>query len=97
MREIEIARQTYEKIIANDPGRENIYTLLGDIYFQKEDWADCERVYRKCLERFPASLSCHFFLGKTYMRQKRYDIAESEFREVLKLEPELIELEGLCE
>ena len=60
------AKKAYEKVIKNDPSRENIYLILGSFYRTEGDLENALRVYGALVQNIPDSYAGHFFLGSIY-------------------------------
>jgi tetratricopeptide (TPR) repeat protein len=64
------------------------YNLLGIIESGQQDYANALASFQKALQLSPNSTKTHVNLGNVYLMQKKADIAEKEFRTVLRLEPQ---------
>ncbi len=85
------AAEAYEKILVEDPARQNIYLLLADLYLKEENPEKAGEILRQLLALFPESFAGHYYLGKAYMARGQLDKAEEEFKKTLKLNPDLEE------
>ncbi|MDL1981062.1 MAG: tetratricopeptide repeat protein, partial [Deltaproteobacteria bacterium] len=47
LKQIDDAKEAYEKVIANDPAQEKIYLILGDIYMEEGDLGKALKVYKQ--------------------------------------------------
>jgi len=88
---LEQAKQAYEKAIALDRSRENVFLLLGRIYLGEENDSEALRIFQALVEEHPRSYPGHYFLGKLFARQERYEAAEQEYKKALEIEPALLE------
>jgi tetratricopeptide (TPR) repeat protein len=91
LKQLEDAKEAYEKVIALDATRQNIYLLLGGIYMDENDLARAFEVYQKLVKHFPRSYVGHYYLGKIHVEQGNFEAAEKEFKKTLELEPDLEE------
>ena len=57
------AKEAYEKVIALDKSQESIYLLLGGIYMQENRTSDALRVFDQLIQYHPDSFRGHFFFG----------------------------------
>lgn len=81
----------YEKVVELDPERENIYQVLGKMYFTEGDMDNAFRVFSDMLARFPDSYVGHYYIGEIHGVKGDYDAAESAFLKALALFPDLDE------
>ena len=70
-----------------------IYSTLGDIHRQQQNFAEATRAYDAALERTPDPTArgawfLHYARAITYERQGLWDEAEADFRRALELEPD---------
>jgi tetratricopeptide (TPR) repeat protein len=63
------------------------YNLLGIIESDKQDYPKALAAFQQALQLSPNSAKTHNNLGNIYVAQKRLDLAEKEFRTVLRLDP----------
>ena len=64
------------------------YNLLGIIESNRQDYASSLAAFQKALQIAPNSAKTHVNLGNVYLLQKKSDLAEKEFRTVLRLDPQ---------
>lgn len=84
------ALRQLNSMLNNTPADGEIYRAIAQIYSQGRRFPDAEAAARKAL-----SLSSrpddeeygHFLLGSIYERQKKYELAEQEFKKVLTADP----------
>ncbi|MCK4618548.1 MAG: tetratricopeptide repeat protein [Desulfobacterales bacterium] len=91
LKQIDDAKEAYEKVIANDPAQEKIYLILGDIYMEEGDLGKALKVYKQLVDKYPEFYAGYFFIGKIYAEQGKIVDAEKEFLKTLDLEPDLEE------
>ena len=63
------------------------YNLLGIIESGQQDYPNALAAFQRALQLAPNSTKTHVNLGNVYIIQKRADLAEKEFRTVLRLDP----------
>jgi tetratricopeptide (TPR) repeat protein len=63
------------------------FNLLGIIEGDEQDFPNSIAAFQKALQIAPNSTKTHVNLGNVYTAQKRLDLAEKEFRTVLRLDP----------
>ena len=91
LKQIDDAKEAYEKVIANDPAQEKIYLILGDIYMEEGDLGKALKIYKQLIDKYPEFYAGYFFVGKIYAEQGKTVDAEKEFKKALDLEPDLEE------
>jgi len=91
LKQIDDAKEAYEKVIANDPAREKIYLILGDIYMEEGDLGKALKIYKQLVNKCPEFYAGYFFIGKIYAEQGKIVDAEKEFLKALDLEPDIEE------
>ena len=91
LKQTDIALDTFEKAIARDTSREDVYHTLGNIYMQKEDYQNARRIYEQLVDQYPGSFVGHFFLGKIHADLGEMKEAEQAFQKTLMLAPDLEE------
>ncbi|MFZ5572068.1 MAG: surface lipoprotein assembly modifier [Thermodesulfobacteriota bacterium] len=68
------------------------YYDFGVFAFEENDFSDAERNFQKALAADPRNVSYRYYLGKTYLKMKRYEKAEAILNEVFR---ENADLKGL--
>lgn len=80
-----------ETIVRNEiqlhPSNADAYNLLGVIASERKDEAGALAAFLKAFELAPNSAEINNNLGGAYLTEKKFDLAEKEFRTVLRLEP----------
>ena len=73
--------------LKQDPSNVEAYNLLGIIESTRGDSAGAFEAFQKALKIAPRSTKTHNNLANLYVSEKRIDLAETEFRNVLRLDP----------
>ncbi len=63
------------------------HRFLGDLLFQRDRWADAVKEYQKALSSEPQQVGLHTSLGQSYFHAHNLELAETEFRKELELDP----------
>jgi tetratricopeptide (TPR) repeat protein len=85
------AKALFEKALAAGAVDQNIYLLLGRIYWNENDWDNALRIFSQQAKHFPDSFAAHYYLGKVLITQGKWVAAENAMLQSLKLEPSLEE------
>ncbi|MBI4461842.1 MAG: tetratricopeptide repeat protein [Acidobacteria bacterium] len=84
------AEQLARAALDGQPEDREVYLALAQIYERNKRYQDAEQVVDAAqrLSASPAELEyVHFLRGAIYERQKKHDLAEQEFRQVLEMNP----------
>jgi Tfp pilus assembly protein PilF len=88
------ARQLWEKVLALEPQHPVARQQLAYLYEQEGNqaaqWGNFKgalQVYQDGLNRLPDSQRLHMAMGRTYARQKNFDLARTSFERALALNP----------
>lgn len=81
----------YERVIQLDPEQENIYLLLGNLYFSEKKPEKAEAVYRKFIARNPDKANGYYYLGQLMSLLGRNREALSNFDKAIEKAPDLLE------
>ena len=79
-----------EKMLTGSPDDRDIYLAIAQIYSQARLYPKAEEVIQKALalSNDPDDQEyARFMLGSVYEREKKYDLAEEQFRKVLAVDP----------
>ena len=79
-----------KKMLTGNPDDRDIYLAIAQIYSQAKLYPDAEEVIQKSLglSGDPQDQEyARFLLGSIYERQKKYDLAEEQFKKVLAVDP----------
>lgn len=80
------AIDAYRRGIQLDSNRDDICASLGNLYFSEKRYQEARQAYEVAVKLNPSSNN-RFSLGQAYMYNGRYSDAESQFRQVQRLEP----------
>jgi tetratricopeptide (TPR) repeat protein len=69
------------------PGRSDVWSSLGNLAYDRRDYARARSCYEKALKLHPGSVEALDNLGKIFTVAKDYDRALDYLREALKLSP----------
>ena len=70
----------YEKVLAIDPYNQNVYILLGRIYWDANDFSKASQLFKQMTEYFPGAYSAYYFWGKALLGQGKHDDAIDAFQ-----------------
>jgi tetratricopeptide (TPR) repeat protein len=64
------------------------YLYIGNVYFQKKEWVEAERCYKKAIEKDPKNPDAHNNLAWLYYtKHENLDLAESLVLKAIELNP----------
>ncbi|MCJ7547134.1 MAG: tetratricopeptide repeat protein [Deltaproteobacteria bacterium] len=66
------------------------YLEIATLYAQKGKYQKVEELFQKVAKENPSSAKVHNNLGVVRLKQEKYDMAEREFKEALRLEPAFV-------
>ena len=66
------------------------YLEIATLYAQKGKYQKAEELFQKVAKENPSSARVHNNLGVVRLKQEKYDMAEREFREAIRLEPAFV-------
>ena len=81
------ARVIFEKIISIGYSDARLKFDLGEIYFQKKDWASALKYFIESRELDPAFSESYLKIGQIYSYQNKMDLAEMNLTKAYKLNP----------
>jgi len=87
---VDEAVQQLKEMLKGDPGDSNIYISMAQIYSQAKRYDDAEAVANKALNlssKPEDQKVARFMLGSILERQKKWDLAEEQFKKVLDVDP----------
>lgn len=64
------------------------YCSLGVFAYEEGNYAEAEQFLTKALKIDPDAVPAHFYMGRTYFKQKRMELAESHLTRAFSLDPE---------
>jgi tetratricopeptide (TPR) repeat protein len=77
-------------LMNNTPADRDLYLNVANVYIQAKQYGDAEQAVNKALadsSKPEEQEYAHFVLGEIYERQKKYDLAEEQFKKVLAADP----------
>lgn len=79
--------------------KENFYALVGLAFmvFDKGEFGEAARLYKRAIVIDPESVTAHFNLGNAYINSGAYELAAKEFKWVLAKDPNIKEAEHLLD
>ena len=83
----EKAIDAYETAIRLDPLRDDTRIQLGNLFYSEQRYNDALQQYEEAV-RINASADNRFALGQAYLKTDRFREAESQFRNVKRMEPD---------
>jgi membrane associated rhomboid family serine protease/Flp pilus assembly protein TadD len=70
-------------IVQQEPNSAPMHAMLGQAYFERQQFAEAETEFKRALELQPKNASARFDLGITYLNEKRPEDAKAVFTEML--------------
>jgi tetratricopeptide (TPR) repeat protein len=77
-------------LMKNAPADRDVYLSVAQVYIQAKQFGEAEQAVNKALgysSKPEEQEYARFLLGSVYERQKRYDLAEEQFKQVLAVDP----------
>lgn len=84
----ELARQSLESAVANNPDLRMARVLLGEIYRNQNNYTEAARQYEVLTRIDPYTLNNHYYLGVCYQFLSRFKEAAVAYLKGLKLDPQ---------
>ena len=87
---LEEAIEQLRALLNNTPADREVHLAMAQVYSQAKRFAEAEAAARQALALSPKPDDQeypHFMLGSIYERQKKYDLAEEQFKKVLMANP----------
>ena len=84
---LEDARIRIQEELQQYPSRPDGYALLGLVYTAEKNYPDALSAFQQGLKLNPKSTGIRNDMGNLYVAQGNLDLAEKEFREVVRLNP----------
>lgn len=81
------AKSALAKVLRRNPSNVEAWNLLGIVNSEQHDDADALAAFESALKVAPASAGTHNNLGNLYLSERKLDLAEREYRTVLRLDP----------
>jgi tetratricopeptide (TPR) repeat protein len=79
-----------QALMNNTPADRELYLNVANVYIQAKQFAEAEQAVNKALgysSKPEEEGYSRFMLGSIYERQKKYDLAEEQFKKVLAVDP----------
>jgi tetratricopeptide (TPR) repeat protein len=79
-----------QALMNNTPADRELYLSVAQVYIQAKQFAEAEQAVNKALgysSKPEEEGYSRFMLGEIYERQKKYDLAEEQFKKVLAVDP----------
>jgi tetratricopeptide (TPR) repeat protein len=79
-----------QALMNNTPADRELYLSVAQVYLQAKQFAEAEQAVNKALgysSKPEEQEYSRFMLGSIYERQKKYDLAEEQFKKVLAVDP----------
>ncbi|HMF58231.1 MAG TPA: tetratricopeptide repeat protein [Pyrinomonadaceae bacterium] len=85
------AREYYERALAQDATKLVYYVRLGGVYLLLGDNAKALETFQRGAEKFPNVAEAHYFVALAARGREDYELAESELRKTLAIEPDNVD------
>lgn len=85
------AKEAYKKVLSIDPGRKNIYVVLGRLYLADKDFDSAIDLFSRMVKKFKDSYAGFYYLGKAYAGKKEIKKSEAAFLKALSIDSSLME------
>lgn len=76
---------SFQKALQSNPDNSDAHYALGSIHFQRKEFADAEREFRRCIEIMPDNGEALNFYGRTLIELKRLPEAVAALRKATAL------------
>jgi len=87
---VDEAVKELQKLLDGSPADREIYLSVAQVYSQAKQYGKAEEAVNQALSHGAKPEDqeyAHFMLGSIYERQKKYDLAEDQFKKVLVVDP----------
>jgi tetratricopeptide (TPR) repeat protein len=88
--QVDQAVQELQGLLNGTPGDRETQLVIAQVYSQAKRFPEAEGAAQKALSLSPQpddQIRAHFILGSIYEREKKYDLAEEQFKKVLAADP----------
>ncbi len=82
-----LATEIFQAVVALSPQRSIGYTLLGDAYFNLDQYDEALQTHQKAVEIDPGNTFARVHLGEVLLFKKQKDKALAELKKVLEKDP----------
>jgi predicted Zn-dependent protease len=69
------------------PDNPKILDTTGWIYHKKGSYDSAINLFKKCVDKAPSGVSCHYHLGMSYLKLGNVQNAKLELNQTIKLGP----------
>jgi TolA-binding protein len=83
----ENAIKAYQTAIQLNPYRDDMQMKLGNLYYAEGRYQEAESAYKEAVKIYPIGDN-YYALGQTYLSMGLYSEAETQFNEIIRLEPD---------
>jgi len=90
MGRVDEAVQQLRALMKNTPEDRELYLSIAQVYIQAKQYENAEQAVNKAMEATSKAEEqeyARFLLGSIYEREKKYDLAEEQFKKVLNADP----------
>ena len=97
--QLEAAKTCYERAIAQDSQYVSAYYALGELLIQQQQWLQAIELFEHLVEQskqledkaiaVSTQATAHYRLGRVYRQSNQLEPAVAEFKQALKLDPQL--------
>ncbi|MCS6928795.1 MAG: tetratricopeptide repeat protein [Saprospiraceae bacterium] len=70
-------------LVSNRRALQEVYTSIGDIFFQEKDYPNARRYYRQALQLAPANEQLIEKIGDAFLQNMHYDSAEATYKTLI--------------
>ncbi len=71
-----------------EPGSPQVYVLRGMLAWSRDDFDECAKAFTEAEKIAPNDITTQAYLGRLYLRQRRWAEAERLFRRTLEIDPD---------
>ncbi len=75
------AIKLYKQVLVKDPKNKKALPALGDLYFNRSDYQNAAKYFRKAVGASPGSASHRLSLGDAYYKLGRYTDAKKQYEQ----------------
>jgi tetratricopeptide (TPR) repeat protein len=79
--------QAIERLKTLDPNSFQLHALMGEVFADEERYSEAVKEYQAALVKRPDARGIHYAIGIAYWAQHQMDLAEKEFQDAWKEDP----------